>query len=94
MARTSGERPLIERAAWRALAHLLRRHPRAALGAAAAGVRYAAAEVIKDGAARVRRLGERRRKPGRPRMIANLAEELDEQDLRMLAKLGDGDRDG
>jgi hypothetical protein len=87
------QRPLVRRAGWRAVSHLVRHHPIAALGAAAAGVKYAAREVGKDAAAGVRHLADRVRNPARKRARAKqLAEALDEDELNALAQLGEDRR--
>lgn len=84
------QRPLVRRAGWRAVSHLVRYHPVAALGAVAAGVKYAAREVGKDAAAGVRRVADRVRSPARKKARAKqLAEALDEDELNALAKLGE-----
>lgn len=83
------KRPLLTRASWRAASHLVRHHPGAALGAIGAGVKFAARELLHDGTATVRRIGESLRKPKTPPVEGNeLAKSFDEHELRALAKLG------
>ncbi|MGQ4273236.1 hypothetical protein [Terrihabitans sp. B22-R8] len=47
-------RPLLQRAAWHALKHLIRKHPGVALGTAASGASYAAKEIAHEGTEAVR----------------------------------------